>query len=138
LIGGSVFPLLGAIYYWYPKIVGRRMSERVGRWVVGLVFVGFNLTFFPMHLLGLEGMPRRVYTYPTEMHWQGLNLFVSVSAVLLAVGFLLFFFDALRSLRRGEPAGDNPWGGATLEWATSSPPPNYNFAHIPVVRGSNP
>jgi cytochrome c oxidase subunit 1 len=138
LIGGSVFPLMGAVYYWFPKIVGRKMSERLGRWVVALVFVGFNLTFFPMHLLGLEGMPRRVYTYPTEMGWEPINLFVSASAGLLALGFLLFFVDALRSLRHGEPAGDNPWQAPTLEWATTSPPPDYNFAHIPVVHGSNP
>jgi cytochrome c oxidase subunit 1 len=138
LIGGAVFPLMGAVYYWFPKIVGRKMSERLGRWVVGLVFVGFNLTFFPMHVLGLEGMPRRVYTYPAEMGWQGLNLFVSVSAGLLALGFLLFFFDALRSIRRGEPAGDNPWQAPTLEWATASPPPDYNFAQIPVVHSSTP
>jgi cytochrome c oxidase subunit I len=138
LIGGSVFPLLGAIYYWFPKIVGRHMSERVGRWVVGLVFVGFNLTFFPMHILGLAGMPRRVYTYQAEMHWGGMNLFVSVSAVLLALGFLLFFVDALRSIRRGAPAGDNPWRAPTLEWATSSPPPEYNFTHIPVVTSAEP
>jgi cytochrome c oxidase subunit I len=138
LIGGSVFPLLGAIYYWFPKIVGRHMSERVGRWVVGLVFVGFNLTFFPMHILGLAGMPRRVYTYQAEMHWGGMNLFVSLSAVLLALGFLLFFVDALRSIRRGAPAGDNPWRAPTLEWATSSPPPEYNFTHIPVVTSAEP
>ena len=138
LIGGSVFPLLAGVYYWFPKIVGRKMSERVGRWVVGLLFLGFNLTFFPMHILGLAGMPRRVYTYPAEMHWQNLNLFVSASAVLLALGFLLFFVDALRSIRRGEPAGDNPWQAATLEWATSSPPPDYNFSHLPVVSSAEP
>jgi cytochrome c oxidase subunit 1 len=91
-----------------------------------------------MHILGLQGMPRRVYTYPAEMHWQGLNAFSSVSAVLLALGFLLFFIDALRSIRQGEPAGDNPWGAATLEWATSSPPPAYNFARSPVVSSAEP
>jgi len=138
LIGGAVFPLLGGVYYWFPKITGRHMSERLGRWVVGLVFVGFNLTFFPMHILGLAGMPRRVYTYQAEMHWGGMNLFVSLSAVLLTLGFLLFFVDAVRSIRRGVPAGDNPWRGPTLEWATSSPPPSYNFAHIPVVTSAAP
>jgi cytochrome c oxidase subunit 1 len=138
LIGGAVFPLMGAIYYWYPKLVGRRMSERLGRWVVALVFIGFNLTFFPMHLLGLLGMPRRVYTYQAEMGWQGLNMLVSASALILATGFLLFFIDAARSLRHGAPAGDNPWDAATLEWATASPPPSYNFARIPVVTGANP
>ena len=138
LVGGAVFPLLGATYYWFPKITGRMMSERRGRWVAGLVFVGFNLTFFPMHILGLIGMPRRVYTYAPEMPWGGLNLFVSLSSVILALGFLLFFVDFLLSLRNGEPAGDNPWRAATLEWATSSPPPPYNFAMIPVVASANP
>jgi cytochrome c oxidase subunit I+III len=138
LIGGAVFPLMGAIYYWFPKITGRMMSERVGRWVVGLVFVGFNLTFFPMHVLGLQGMPRRIYTYQAEMGWGGLNLFVSASACILAAGFLLFFLDAIRSLRTGALAGANPWNAPTLEWATTSPPPSYNFACIPVVRGANP
>ena len=138
LVGGAVFPLLGAVYYWFPKFTGRMMSERIGRWVAGLLFVAFNFTFFPMHLLGLLGMPRRVYTYQTEMGWGGLNLFVSVSAVMLAAGFLLFFIDAIRSARQGEPAGDNPWGAATLEWATSSPPPSYNFARIPLVQSADP
>ena len=138
LIGGAVCPLLGAIYYWYPKIVGRMMSERLGRWVFGLIFVGFNLAFFPMHLLGLQGMPRRVYTYQTDVPWAGLNLFVSLSSVMLALGFLLFFIDAVRSARRGVPAGNDPWGAPSLEWATTSPPPAYNFARIPVVTGQSP
>jgi cytochrome c oxidase subunit 1 len=138
LIGGAVFPLMGAVYYWFPKFTGRMMSERCGRWVVALVFVGFNLAFFPMHLLGLAGMPRRVYTYQPEMGWGGTNLFVSLSALVLATGFLLFFVDALRSARGGPPAGDNPWGAPTLEWATSSPPPPHNFTHIPVVASANP
>ena len=133
LIGGAVFPLMGAIYYWYPKIVGRMMSERLGRWVVGLVSVGFNLTFFPMHILGLQGMTRRIYTYQPEMGWADMNLFVSLSALILAAGFALFFFDAVRSASRGALAGDNPWDAATLEWATASPPPSYNFERIPVV-----
>jgi cytochrome c oxidase subunit 1 len=138
LIGGAVFPLMGAIYYWYPKIVGRMMSERLGRWVVGLVFVGFNLTFFPMHILGLQGMPRRIYTYQTEMQWGGTNLFVSLSSCILALGFVLFFWDAVRSAKKGLPAGDNPWDASTLEWATTSPPPPYNFAFIPVVGSAHP
>jgi len=138
LIGGAVFPLMGAVYYWFPKFTGRLMSERLGRWVVGLVFVGFNLTFFPMHILGFEGMPRRVYTYQHDVPWAALNLFVSLSSIVLTAGFLLFFIDAIRSARRGVAAGDNPWGAATLEWATASPPPPYNFAHIPVVDDANP
>jgi cytochrome c oxidase subunit 1 len=138
LIGGAVFPLMGGIYYWFPKFTGRMMSERRGRWVVGLVFVGFNLTFFPMHLLGLQGMPRRIYTYEPEMGWGSTNLFVSVSACVLAAGFLLFFIDALRSLKAGPLAAANPWDAPTLEWATASPPPSYNFSRIPVVRSANP
>jgi cytochrome c oxidase subunit I+III len=138
LIGGAVFPLLGAIYYWYPKMTGRMMSERLGKWAFWLIFVGFHLTFFPMHILGLQGMPRRVYTYQPDMPWHGLNMFVSLSAVILAAGFLVFFIDAIRATRSGALAGDNPWGAPTLEWATSSPPPSYNFVHIPVVDGSNP
>jgi cytochrome c oxidase subunit I len=138
LVGGAVFPLLGAVYYWFPKITGRMMSERLGRWTAALIFVGFNLTFFPMHILGLQGMPRRVYTYQPEMHWGGINLFVSLSSVILAAGFLLFFVDALTSLVRGKPAGDNPWDAGTLEWATSSPPPAYNFVHMPVVTDASP
>ncbi|MBV9076964.1 MAG: cytochrome c oxidase subunit I [Methylobacteriaceae bacterium] len=138
LIGGAVFPLLGAIYYWYPKMTGRMLSERLGRWVVGLIFVGFHLTFFPMHFLGLQGMPRRVYTYQPEMGWGAANLFVSLSSILLAAGFALFFLDVIRSARRGPVAGDNPWDASTLEWATTSPPPPYNFARIPVVTSANP
>jgi cytochrome c oxidase subunit 1 len=138
LIGGAVFPLLGAVYYWYPKLTGRLMSERLGRWVAGLVFVGFNLTFFPMHILGLDGMPRRIYTYQAEMGWGPLNLLVSGSAAILGLGFLLFFFDAVRSAKYGAPAGANPWDAPSLEWATASPPPDYNFARIPVVTSGYP
>lgn len=138
LVGGAVFPLLGAVYYWFPKITGRMMSERLGKWTFGLIFVGFNLTFFPMHVLGLQGMPRRIYTYQPDMPWHGLNLFVSLSSVILMAGFLVFFIDAAWSARRGRLAGDNPWDAGTLEWATSSPPPNYNFSRIPVVSSADP
>jgi cytochrome c oxidase subunit I+III len=138
LVGGALFPLIGAIYYWLPKITGRMMNERIGRWVFGLIFTGFHLTFFPMHILGLEGMPRRVYTYQPDLAWHGLNLFVSASSAILIAGFLLFFVDAVRSARYGLPSGPNPWDAPTLEWATPSPPPSYNFARIPVVNGPNP
>ena len=138
LIGGAVFPLMGAIYYWYPKIVGRCMSERLGKWVVFLVFTGFNLSFFPMHILGLRGMTRRIYTYQADMGWGELNLFVSVATLILTAGFLLFFIDAIRSAAHGALAGNNPWHAPTLEWATTSPPPSYNFACIPVVRSAYP
>nr|WP_274379324.1 cbb3-type cytochrome c oxidase subunit I [Pseudoroseomonas vastitatis] len=138
LVGGALFPLLDAVYYWLPKVTGRMMSERVGRWVVGLLFLGFNFTFFPMHILGLQGMPRRVYTYQVEMGWGGMNLFISLCSVGLAAGFLLFCIDVIRSARNGEPAGDNPWRASTLEWATSSPPPPYDFARLPVANSASP
>jgi cytochrome c oxidase subunit 1 len=138
LIGGALFPLLGAIYYWFPKFSGKLMSERVGRWVFWLIFIGFHLTFFPMHILGLLGMPRRIYTYQPEMGWGGLNLFVSLSSGILAAGFLLFFIDVIRTARKGRPAGENPWDAPTLEWATASPPAAWNFTRLPVVQSMSP
>ncbi|MGZ5092566.1 MAG: cytochrome c oxidase subunit I [Burkholderiales bacterium] len=138
LIGGAVFPLFGAFYYWFPKITGRMLSERLGRWNFWLFFIGFNMTFFPMHHLGLYGMPRRVYTYPSNMGWNELNALASLGALMIAVSMLVFLVNVIRSYRGGAPAGDNPWGASTLEWATVSPPPVYNFARIPVVGGREP
>jgi cytochrome c oxidase subunit I+III len=138
LIGGAVFPLFGAFYYWFPKITGRMLSERLGAWMFGFFFVGFNLTFFPMHVLGLHGMPRRIYTYSSAMDWGTLNLAASTGALLMACGVVLFIVDAVRALRVGEIASDNPWGAGTLEWATSSPPPNSNFVVAPTVGGREP
>jgi cytochrome c oxidase subunit I+III len=135
LIGGAVFPLFGAFYYWFPKITGRMLDEHLGRWNFWLFFIGFNVTFFPMHQLGLEGMPRRVYTYPTEMGWGTLNLVATLGAMMIAVSVLLFVINVVRSYRHGAVAGSNPWGAGTLEWAAASPPPPYNFARIPVVHG---
>jgi cytochrome c oxidase subunit I+III len=138
LIGGAVFPLLGAILYWLPKMTGRMPSECLGRWSFGVLFVGFNLTFFPMHLLGLGGMPRRVYTYGPEAGWGTGNLLASVGAVVMTAGLALFLANVVWTLRRGAPAGDNPWGASTLEWATSSPPPSYNFVYLPTVDDHDP
>jgi len=138
LIGGSTFPLLGAIYFWFPKMTGRLMGNRLGHASFWLLFVGFNLTFFPMHLLGLEGMPRRVYTYPAGMGWQGMNLLASVGAAIIFVSMVLYAINVIVSLRHGAGASDNPWGAATLEWATSSPPPPYNFSPQPTVASSEP
>jgi cytochrome c oxidase subunit 1 len=138
LIGGAVFPLFGAIYHWYPKFTGRLMSERLGRWHFWLFFIGFNVTFFPMHLLGMKGMPRRVYTYAEGLGWDRLNLTATLGALLLAAGVLLFVVNAWRSRRDGAPAGDDPWRAGTLEWATSSPPNAGNFVAPPVVHGIEP
>jgi cytochrome c oxidase subunit 1 len=138
LIGGAVFPLIGGIYYWYPKMFGRLMDERLGKISFVLAFVGFNVTFFPMHQLGLQGMPRRVYTYLSDLGWDNLNLLASIGAFVLAGGFLLSLFNALWSLRWGQVAGDDPWASPTLEWATLSPPASYNHEHIPVVSGRWP
>jgi cytochrome c oxidase subunit 1 len=138
LIGGAVFPLFGAFYYWFPKFTGRLMSETLGRWSFALMFIGFNVTFFPMHLLGLHGMPRRVWTYQSGLGWDGLNLTATIGAYTLALGILLTLINAVRSARAGALAGANPWGGGTLEWSTASPPPMCNFYAIPVVYGRDP
>jgi heme/copper-type cytochrome/quinol oxidase subunit 1 len=138
LIGGAVFPLFGAWYYWFPKITGRLMSERLGRWNFWLFFVGFNVAFWPMHHLGTQGMPRRVYTYAAETGWGALNLVSTLGALMVAASVLLFIVNALRSYRRGEPALANPWGAGTLEWASASPPPSYNFDKAPIVRSHDP
>jgi cytochrome c oxidase subunit I+III len=138
LIGGAVFPLFGAFYYWFPKFVGRMMDETLGRWSFWLMFVGFNVAFFPMHILGLKGMPRRMWTYPAEMGWGTLNLVSTIGAVTLALGFFLTLVNAVRSYRTGEVASANPWGGGTLEWLAESPPRMCNFPAIPVVHGRDP
>jgi len=138
LIGGAVFPLFGALHYWFPKITGRLMSETLGKWHFWLFFFGFNLTFFPMHILGLRGMPRRIYTYPAEMNWGPLNSLESAGALLMAASILVFLWNVWQSRRFGEVAGPDPWGAGTLEWATSSPPPIYNFLDPPTVAGREP
>ena len=138
LIGGAVFPLLGALHFWFPKLTGRMLSEVAGRWTFGLFFVGFNLTFFPMHILGLHGMTRRIYTYPPEMGWGTLNLVSSIGAALMATGIAVFLGNVAVSRRRGAVAAADPWGGDSLEWATGSPPPPYGFALLPVVHSRSP
>ena len=138
LIGGAVFPLLGAITYWFPKITGRMMNDRIGKLAFVLVFAGFHLTFMTMHFTGLLGMPRRVFTYPAGLGWETLNMTSTVGAFVMASGVLVFLGNIVVSLRRGAIAGDNPWGAASLEWAATSPPRPYNFAHIPAVTSSTP
>jgi cytochrome c oxidase subunit I+III len=138
LIGGAVFPLIGGVYYWWPKATGRLMSERVGKISFWLAFIGFNVTFFPMHQLGFQGMPRRIYTYGEGMGWEPLNMVATAGAFIMASGLFLTLGNALWSLKRGAAAGMNPWGADSLEWSIPSPTPPYNFRRIPVVRGRWP
>jgi len=136
LIGGMVFPLFAALYYWIPVASKRALSERLGRWVFGLVFVGVNVTFLPMHLTGLLGMPRRVYTYPADIGWTGLNMASTVGAFLIALGVLLFLFDLARNFRMtGEDNAGNVWGAGTLEWLPNG---NYATRSIPFVTSRDP
>jgi cytochrome c oxidase subunit I+III len=135
LLGGMVFPLLAGLHYWFPKFSGRMLSERLGKLSFGLLFVGMNVTFFPFFILALMGMPRRVYTYLPETGWGGWALVSTVGVGLLTLGLLVFVTNVIVALRQGQAAPADPWAGETLEWATASPPPAYNFAHIPVARG---
>jgi cytochrome c oxidase subunit I+III len=133
IFGAAVFPILGGIYYWFPKVTGRMYHERTGQASFWLTFAGTTLTFFPMHIVGLIGMPRRQYTYPSGLGWGGYNLIETIGAYLLAAGLLLIVANLVMSLSKGERVGNDPWGGDTLEWATTSPPPPYNYAVIPKV-----
>jgi heme/copper-type cytochrome/quinol oxidase subunit 1 len=138
LIGWNVFPVIAAIYFWFPKMTGRLLDERLGRWNFWVTFVGFNVGFFPMHISGLMGMPRRVYTYPEGMGWDTLNLITTIGSFVFALGILLLLINVAVSLRRGRLAGSNPWDAATLEWSVPSPPPPYNFVVIPTVASRHP
>jgi cytochrome c oxidase subunit 1/cytochrome c oxidase subunit I+III len=138
LMGGAVFPIFGGIHYWFPKITGRMLNERLARFAFWVFFIGFNLTFFPMHVAGLLGMPRRVYTYEPGLGWDAVNLIETIGAFVLATGILLTAINVLVSRRSGREAGPDPWGANTLEWATTSPPQHYNFPVIPRVSSADP
>jgi cytochrome c oxidase subunit I len=138
LIGGALFPLFGAFYHWFPKMTGRMMNEALGKINFWILFIGFNLTFFPMHILGIKGMTRRIYTYPPEMGWDPLNTLATYGAFIIAFGGILFVANVYWSRKSGKLAGDNPWDADSLEWATSSPPKNYNFEHLPVATSRYP
>jgi hypothetical protein len=135
LFGGAIMGLFAGIYYWWPKVTGRLLNDTIGKWHFWLMLIGFNLTFAPMHFLGLNGMPRRIFTYPPNMGWELWNVVATVGAFTIALSILVFMYNVVLSLRRGEIAGNDPWDGRTLEWAIPSPPPVYNFRAIPTVHG---
>jgi cytochrome c oxidase subunit 1 len=138
LFGGTLFGIMAAMYYWFPKITGRMLSKRLGQWHFWLQLAGFNLTFFPMHLLGLRGMPRRVADYAGNRGWNFLNLVATVGSFLIAVSIAIFLVNVVITLRKPRTASADPWGANTLEWATSSPPPPHNFDVLPPIRSNRP
>jgi cytochrome c oxidase subunit I len=137
LFGGSVFTIFAGIYFWFPKITGRMLDRTLGEWNFWTLFIGFNGTFLVMHTLGLEGMPRRIFTYANPA-WAATNMIITISSFLIAFSVLLFFIDVIHSWKRGEIAGNDPWEGNTLEWTTTSPPPPYNFERVPRIQSFMP
>ena len=138
LIGGLVFSMFAAFYYWYPKAFGKMLCERLGRWHFWMFTLGFHLTFLPMHLTGIYGMPRRTYTYVADAGWNYLNVISTFGVLFQGIGALIFVYNLFRSAKHGEEAGGDPWDAWTLEWAVTSPPPAYNFAIIPEVQSRRP
>jgi cytochrome c oxidase subunit I+III len=138
LVGANVFPVFAAFYYWLPKMTGRMMSETLGKWSFWISFIGFNIAFFPMHLAGMAGMPRRVYTYPAGLGWEGFNMTSTVGAFILGIGILISVWNFFVGIRSGIPAGPNPWNADSLEWSLPSPPHDYAFIHIPTVASRHP
>jgi len=138
LFGGTVFGIVAGVYYWFPKVFGRMLNRRLGVWQFWVQLVGFNLTFFPMHLLGLRGMPRRIADYAPSRGWSFLNLLSTIGAYIILIAMLIFLVNVITTLRKPRSAPDDPWGGNTLEWATSSPPPPHNFDRLPPIRSERP
>ncbi|MDX6408272.1 MAG: cytochrome c oxidase subunit [Gaiellaceae bacterium] len=138
LFGGSMFGIFAGLYYWWPKIFGRMLNERLGKAHFWLVFLGFNLTFFPQHMLGLLGMPRRIYTYNQHGLWEAYNLVSTIGSGVMAIGLLVFVFNIVQTSRKGLRAVNDPWLADTLEWYSTSPPPPHNFDHLPYVTSARP
>ena len=137
-LGGSLFGIFAGIYYWFPKISGRMLSPKLGKWHFWLFVLGFNLTFFLQHILGILGMPRRIYTYPDLPYWKVLNIFSSIGAVFMFIGMAIFFWNIYKTLKKPRTAVANPWDAWTLEWSTPSPPELKNFDEIPQVHSRRP
>ncbi|MHB8578010.1 MAG: cytochrome c oxidase subunit I [Dehalococcoidia bacterium] len=138
LFGGAIFGIFAGIYYWFPKMSGRMLDEKLGLWHFWLMLIGFNVTFGPMHILGLDGMPRRIYTYPADRGWGFWNMVETFGAFVIAFSILIFIINVLRTMRKEHDAGPDPWDARTLEWTIPSPPPEYNFERIPIVQARDP
>jgi cytochrome c oxidase subunit 1 len=138
LFGGSMFAIFGGLYYWWPKMFGKLLNERLGKWQFWLTFIGFNLAFFPQHMLGLLGMPRRVYTYSHGGAWEWYNLISTIGSGIMGLGILVFIANVIVTARKGVRAGNDPWLADTLEWYTTSPPPAHNFDALPYITSARP
>ena len=138
VFGGAAFGIFSGMYYWWPKMFGYKLNERLGKFQFWTLFIGFQITYFPMHFMGLQGMPRRIYDYGADRGWTDLNVLSTVGGTIMGISVLVLIYNMLASARNHEPAGDDPWEGNTLEWMTSSPPPDYNFKTVPTVEGLRP
>jgi cytochrome c oxidase subunit 1 len=138
LFGGAIMGIFSGIYYWFPKMTGRFLHEGLGKVHFWLLLIGMNMTFFPMHFLGIAGMPRRIYTYDQGLDWGFWNMFATIGSYLIAISVMIFLWNFFRAMRQEKTAEDNPWDAGTLEWATSSPPPEHDFDVVPTVRARDP